>query len=61
MHHDKEEIQDEELFEEKPEELGGLQLPVCGHWLLMDSVSRSRRGSVFLIEKMSAASQLQCT
>ena len=51
MHHDKEEIQDEELFKEKPEELGGLQLPVCGHWLLMDSVSRSRRGSVFLIGK----------
>lgn len=50
MHHDKEEIQDEELFEEKPE-LGGLQLPVCGHWLLMDGVSRSRRGSVFLIGK----------
>ena len=51
MHHDKEEIQDEELFKEKPEELGGLQLPVCGHWLLMDGVSRSRRGSVFLIGK----------
>ena len=33
MHHDEEETRDEELFEEKLEELGGLQLPVCGHWL----------------------------
>lgn len=38
MHHDEEETWDEELFEEKLEELGGLQLPVCGHWLLMVSV-----------------------
>lgn len=41
MRHDEEEIWDEELFEEKLEELGGFQLPVCGHWLLMDGVSVS--------------------
>ena len=34
-------MRDEELFEEKLEELGGLQSLVCGHWLLMDGVSRS--------------------